>query len=273
MQSVSYIYGGSGAVEPYTFKGHASQFTLATMTYDARLWNLKMYVKHYSRCASVKEIVVIWNKGHPPEPTELDSAVPVRIRVEKRNSLNNRFSIDPLIKTRAVLELDDDIMMSCDFIEKGFRVWREHPERLVGFYPRYVDQTMTYSAEKFARSHEGYNMILTGAAFMDAGFAFGMYQSDVAKPGREFVDEQFNCEDVLLNFLYANASGSAKAVEYVRPSALVLDTSKFSGVAISGNTDQHYRKRSECLRRFSELYGSLSDRRWEFGGRKDGWDL
>lgn len=41
----------------------------------------------------------------------------------------------------------------------------------------------------------------------------------------------------------------------------------------SGNTNQHYRKRSECLRRFSELYGSLSDRRWEFGERKDGWDL
>ncbi|KAJ4869005.1 Glycosyltransferase family protein 64 protein C5 [Raphanus sativus] len=270
---IGYIYGGSGAVAPYTFKGHASKFTLVTMTYDARLWNLKMYVSHYSRCASVKEIVVIWNKGPPPDLTELDSAVPVRIRVEKRNSLNNRFNIDPLIKTRAVLELDDDIMMSCDLIEKGFRVWREHPERLVGFYPRYVDGTMTYGGEKFARSREGYNMILTGAAFMDVGFAFGMYQSDKAKLGREFVDEQFNCEDVLLNFLYANASGSAKAVEYVRPSGLVFDTSKFSGVAISGNTNQHYRKRSECLRRFSELYGSLSDRRWEFGGRKDGWDL
>ncbi|CAN8298019.1 unnamed protein product [Cochlearia groenlandica] len=266
------IYGGSGAVVPYPFKGHLSQFTLATMTYDARLWNLKMYVKHYSRCPSVKEILVIWNKGPPPELTDLDSAVPVRIRVEKQNSLNNRFNIDPLIKTRAVLELDDDIMMPCGDIEKGFRVWREHPERLVGFYPRFVDQTMTYSAEKFARSHNGYNMILTGAAFMDVGFAFGMYQSDKAKLGRQFVDEQFNCEDVLLNFLYANASGWGKAVEYVRPS-LAVDTSKFTGVAISGNTKQHYMKRSMCLQRFSELYGSLSDRRWEFGGRRDGWDL
>ncbi|CAH2074162.1 unnamed protein product [Thlaspi arvense] len=269
---IGYIYGGSGAVNPYPFKGHLSQFTLATMTYDARLWNLKMYVKHYSRCPSVKEILVIWNKGPPPEQKDLDSAVPVRIRVEKQNSLNNRFNVDPLIKTRAVLELDDDIIMSCDVIEKGFRVWREHPERLVGFYPRFVDETMTYSAEKFARSHNGYNMILTGAAFMDAGFAFDMYQSEKAKLGREFVEEQFNCEDVLLNFLYANASGLGKAVEYVRP-PLAIDTSKFSGVAISGNTNQHYRKRSKCLRRFSDLYGSLSDRRWEFGGRKDGWDL
>ncbi|CAH8324383.1 unnamed protein product [Eruca vesicaria subsp. sativa] len=269
---IRYIHGGSGVVMAYPFKDHVSQFTLATMTYDARLWNLKMYVKHYSRCPSVKEILVIWNKGPPPELNELDSAVPVRIRVEKKNSLNNRFNIDPLIKTRAVLELDDDIMMSCDTIEKGFRVWREHPERLVGYYPRFVDETMSYSAEKFARSHKGYNMILTGAAFMDVGFAFGLYQSEKARLGREFVDEQFNCEDVLLNFLYANVSGLGKAVEYVRPS-LAIDTSKFSGVAISGNTNQHYMKRSKCLRRFSDLYGSLSDRRWEFGGRKDGWDL
>ncbi|KAJ0234823.1 Glucosamine inositolphosphorylceramide transferase 1 [Hirschfeldia incana] len=269
---VRYIYGGSGAVMAYPLKGHVSKFTLATMTYDARLWNLKMYVKHYSQCPSVKEIVVIWNKGPPPKLTELDSAVPVRIRVEKLNTLNNRFNIDPLIKTRAVLELDDDIMMSCDTIEKGFRVWREHPERLVGYYPRFADETMTYSAEKFARSHKGYNMILTGAAFMDVGFAFGLYQSEKARLGREFVDEQFNCEDVLLNFLYANVSGKVKAVEYVRP-FLAIDTSKFSGVAISGNTNQHYMKRSKCLRKFSELYGSLYDRRWEFGGRKDGWDL
>ncbi|KAJ4910498.1 Glycosyltransferase family protein 64 protein C5 [Raphanus sativus] len=111
----------------YPLKCHVSKFTLATMTYDSRLWNLKMYVKHYSRCPSVKEILVIWNKGPPPELTDLNSAVPVRIRVEKLNSLNNRYNIDPLIKTRAILELDDDIIMSCDTIEKGFRVWREHP--------------------------------------------------------------------------------------------------------------------------------------------------
>ncbi|XP_010543592.1 PREDICTED: glycosyltransferase family protein 64 protein C5 isoform X2 [Tarenaya hassleriana] len=269
---VGYIYGGNGASEPYPLEGHLSQFTLVTMTYEARLWNLKMYVKHYSRCASVKEILVIWNKGSPPKLTDLDSAVPVRIRVEKRNSLNNRFEIDPLIKTRSVLELDDDIMMPCDDIEKGFRVWREYPDRLVGFYPRLIDETMKYRGEKFARSRNGYNVILTGAVFMDAGLAFRRYHSEEAKAGREFVDEQFNCEDVLMNFLYTNASGTEQAVEYVRP-AWAIDTSKFSGVAISGNTDEHYRRRSKCLRRFSDMYGSLSHRKWEFDSRKDGWDV
>jgi hypothetical protein len=39
--------------------------------------------------------------GKPPVPeVDFDSAVPVRVRVEEVNSLNNRFKMDPLIGTR-----------------------------------------------------------------------------------------------------------------------------------------------------------------------------
>ncbi|CAM8961052.1 unnamed protein product [Rhodiola kirilowii] len=269
---INYLYGGNGANESYPVNGLHSQFTLLTMTYDARLWNLKMYVKHYSRCSSVKEIVVVWNKGTPPDLSEFDSAVPIRIRVEKNNSLNNRFNIDPQISTRAVLELDDDIMMSCDDIERGFRVWREHPDGIVGFYPRLVKGSpLEYRGEKFARINKGYNMILTGAAFMDSLVAFPRYWSDAAKEGRKIVDKLFNCEDVLMNYLYANAS-SSRTVEYVKP-AWAIDTSKFSGVAISRNTDAHYQIRSQCLMKFAKMYGSLTSWQWSFNDREDGWDM
>lgn len=271
---VDYMYGGSGAHEPYPLDGQYSQFTMLAMTFDARLWNLKMYIKHYSRCASVREIVVVWNKGVPPRPSEFDTVVPVRIRVEKQNSLNNRFKVDPLIKTRAVLELDDDIMMSCDDIERGFKVWREHPDRIVGFYPRLVNgNPLEYKGEKHARNHNGYNMILTGAAFIDNRVAFERYWSKEAAYGRALVDSYFNCEDVLMNYLYANSSSSSSSVvEYVRP-LWAVDTSKFSGVAISRNTQAHYEARSNCLVKFSEVYGSLIGRKSGFGTRKDGWDV
>nr|GMC47673.1 glycosyltransferase family protein 64 protein C5-like [Ipomoea batatas] len=269
---VNYIYGGNGAQEPYPLNGQYSQFTLLTMTYDARMWNLKMYIKHYSRCSSVREIVVVWNKGTPPELSEFDSAVPVRIRVEEKNSLNNRFKVDPLIKTRGVLELDDDIMMTCDDVERGFKVWREHPDRIVGFYPRLANGApLKYRAENHAREHNGYNVILTGAAFVDSHLAFERYWSEGAKPGREAVDKLFNCEDVLLNYLYANASSST-TVEYVKP-AWAVDTSKLSGVAISRNTQAHYGVRSNCLQKFSEIYGSITHRKSVFGSRTDGWDV
>ncbi|KAI3816179.1 hypothetical protein L1987_15870 [Smallanthus sonchifolius] len=269
-----YIYGGDGAERPYPVNDQFSQFTLLAMTYDARIWNLKMYVKHYSQCASVCEIVVVWNKGKPPDPNDLDSMVPVRIRVEDKNSLNNRFKPDPLIKTKAVLELDDDIMMNCDDVERAFKIWRENPQRLVGFYPRLVTgpPPLQYRPEKHARKHNGYNMILTGAAFVDHDAAFERYWRKEAEAGRITVDEVFNCEDVLMNFLYANATLGGASVEYVKP-ALAIDTSKFSGVAISGNTQAHYRVRSKCLEKFTTLYGGVIDRKVEFGRRKDGWDL
>lgn len=269
---VKNFYSGNGAEEAYPFRGQYSQFTLLAMTFEDRLWNLKMYVKHYSRCSSVREIVVVWNKGKPPKSTQFDSAVPVKIRVEDRNSLNNRFKVDPSIKTRAVLELDDDIMMTCDDIERGFRVWRENPTRIVGYYPRLVSEAqLKYRAEKYARAQNAYNLILTGAAFLDAKWAFERYWADEAKPGREMVDRYFNCEDILMNHLYANAS-SEKTVEYVKP-AWAIDTSKLSGTAISRNTKLHYQVRSNCLLKFSELYGNLGNRKSEFDGRKDGWDV
>lgn len=270
--AVQFLFGGNGAEMAYVYKGHYSQFTILTMTYEARLWNLKLYIKHYSRCPSVREIVIVWNKGNPPNPDDFDSAVPIRVRVEEHNSLNNRFKVDPLIKTRAVLELDDDILMTCNDIERAFRVWREHPERIVGFYPRLLEgNPLKYRDEKFARKRKSYNAILTGAAFIDSEFAFKQYWSEDAREGRAVVDHYLNCEDMLMNFLFANASKS-RTVEYVHPT-WAIDTSKLSGAAISRNTQMHYKIRTDCLSKFSALYGPLSQQKWEFHGRGDGWDI
>lgn len=267
----NYIFGGDGAEEPYPIRGRYSQFTLLTMTYDARFWNLKMFVEHYSKCASVREIVVVWNKGQAPVQGELKSMVPVRIRVENNNTLNNRFKIDKEIKTGAVMELDDDIMMACDDLERGFKVWREHPDRIVGYYPRLAEGwPLEYRNERYARQQGGYNIILTGAAFMDHELAFKRYWSKEAEIGRQIVDSFFNCEDILLNFLFANAS-SASTVEYVKP-AWAIDMSKFSGVAISRNTQEHYHARSKCLAMFSGIFGNLTSKRF-FSSRGDGWDV
>jgi len=270
---VKCFFGGNGAEEPYPYKGQFSQFTMIAMTHEARLWNLKMYIKHYSRCASVREIVVVWNIGQPPDPvTEFDSAVPVRIRVEPENSLNNRFKPDPLIKTRAVFELDDDIMMTCDDVERGFKAWRENSDRLVGFYPRLIDgNPLKYRDERYARHRKGYNMILTGAAFINSELTFSRYWSKEMDTGRALVDELFNCEDILMNFILANSTTSGHTVEYVHP-AWAVDTSKLSSSAISRNTRGHYSKRTHCLLRFSQLYGGIPLKKWEFNSRNDGWD-
>ncbi|GJN23714.1 hypothetical protein PR202_gb11384 [Eleusine coracana subsp. coracana] len=156
-----------------------------------------------------------------------------------RSGLEQRFNIDTEIKTRAVMELDDDIMMTCDDLERGFKVWREHPDWIVGYYPRLAEGSpLEYRNERYARREAGYNMILTGAAFMDHGLAF---------------------------------KSSTSTVDYVKP-AWAIDMSKFSGVAISRNTQAHYHVRSICLAKFSEIYGNLTAKRF-FNSRGDGWDV
>lgn len=44
-------------------EGQFSQFTLLSMSYEARMPTLRHMVRHYSRCPSVAEIVLVWNKG------------------------------------------------------------------------------------------------------------------------------------------------------------------------------------------------------------------
>lgn len=62
--------GGYLYLRPYLLPSHAlavegqySQFTLVSMTYDKRMPTLRHMVRHYSRCPSVREIVLVWNKG------------------------------------------------------------------------------------------------------------------------------------------------------------------------------------------------------------------
>ncbi|KAJ3674661.1 hypothetical protein LUZ60_005277 [Juncus effusus] len=225
----NYIFGGNGTNEPYIFKGHYSQFTILTMSHESRIQNLKTFTKQYSKCASVREIIIIWNKGIPPKKSEFKSQIPIRIRVENNNTLNNRFKIDKSIKTKAVLELDDDIMLTCDDLERGFRVWRENPELISGFFPRLADGIpVKYHDIKYARKKNGYNIILTDAAFIDHELAFKRYWSEEGKLGRGIIDKYFDCEDLLMNFLYFNASeGKRKTVQYVKPS-WVIDRAFFS---------------------------------------------
>ncbi|KAJ0982884.1 hypothetical protein J5N97_011139 [Dioscorea zingiberensis] len=108
----------------------------------------------------------------------------------------------------------------------------------------------------------GYNMILTGAAFIDGKLALtGTGVSRQRKEG-----------NLLTRNLTQVGTKPGKTVEYVRPS-WAIDTSKFTGAAISKNTQVHYQIRSECMVKFAKLYGSVAVNKWSFNGRTDGWDV
>ena len=69
-----YLLRGNGVEEAYPYKGNYSQFTLLTMSRNDEPWKLRRFMKRYSRCASVGDIVIVWNNGQPPLVDEFSSA-------------------------------------------------------------------------------------------------------------------------------------------------------------------------------------------------------
>ena len=250
--------------------GQFSRFTLMVMSYDQRRTLLESYVRHYHTCPSVGEILIVWNKGPPPEAS-IDfpwSNVPVRVRVERENSLNNRYRPDSELRFRGVLSLDDDLRIPCVDVEKAFTAWRTHPDVLTGFFPRLAEVTSGYHSEPETVAIGYYNLILTGAAFIDSRTAFQQYWADEVAGGRALVDSLQNCDDILMNFVVANHTNSTKfaPVYFVRPSRRV-DVSWWSGVGLS-HAVEHFRADAEqCLGEFGRLFG-----RWPLKAEQFEWD-
>ena len=75
----------------------------------------------------------MWNSPDTLPSSDLewpDIEVPVEVIKSEKNSLNNRFMPYNLIETEAVLSIDDDVHLRHDEIIFGFRVWREHRDKL-----------------------------------------------------------------------------------------------------------------------------------------------
>jgi len=258
-----YVRHWSGPPDAIAVDGQFSKLSIMVMSYEARTVTLQAFVKHYSRCASVGEIIVVWNKGTPPDPARMDSAVPLRIRVEAKNSMNNRFRPDPEILNRAVLMLDDDIIMPCSDVERGFAKWRHHPERITGYYARILEGPIPqylciHGCEKYTFDLGLYNIILAGASFLDRELVFEAYYSEENTAGREYVDQVFNCDDLLLNYLMAHRLKGAQYVQYVRPTKR-FDVGKLTSKRLS--TGNFGPVRHRCTQDFAKMFGNpLKDR-------------
>lgn len=127
------------------------------------------------------EVVIIWNSGKPPDTSgwAAPGGAPVRLRLSPRNELTNRFLPDPLLRTRAVLTLDDDILSTCADVEALFAAWRRDPGLLAGMFPRLAGAgpPAAYAGEQEVYRRGRYNMVLTGGMVLDADRIFPLFNS------------------------------------------------------------------------------------------------
>lgn len=148
---------------------------------------------------------MLWNHQQrvpPPAGQWPKLNKPVSIIKTEANKLSNRFYPYPDNETEAILTTDDDIVMvTTGELEFGYAVWREFPDRIVGFPSRthvWDNATGHWRYESEWTNH--ISLVLTGAAFHHKYWNY-LYTTGMPGNIKEWVDEHMNCEDIAMNFL------------------------------------------------------------------------
>ncbi|KAL1131710.1 hypothetical protein AAG570_011323 [Ranatra chinensis] len=239
-------------------------FTAVVLTYD-RVDSLFSLIQKLVKVPSLNKVLVIWNNQRKsPPPASLWPKVPKPLKViqTKENKLSNRFYPYDDIETEAILTIDDDIvMLTADELEFGYEVWREFPDRIVGFPSRtHVWDNATQRWKYESEWTNQISMVLTGAAFHHKYWSY-MYTTSMPGDIKEWVDEHMNCEDIAMNFLVANTTNKAPIKVTPRKKFKCPECTNTEMLSADLN---HMVERSQCIDRFASIYGTMPLRTVEF---------
>ncbi|CAH0387200.1 unnamed protein product [Bemisia tabaci] len=246
--------GGAGKEFCESLGGNSprEQFTIVILTYE-REQVLMNSLSRLHGLPYLHQVVVVWNSPRPPleDLRWPEIGVPVKVIKAPYNSLNNRFLPYEAIETEAVLSVDDDAHLRHDEIIFGFRVWREHRDRVVGFPGRFHALDINYKPGWLYNSNYSceLSMVLTGAAFVHKYYLY-LYSNWLPQAIRDKVDEYMNCEDIAMNFL----------VSHVTRKPPIKVTSRWTfrcpGCPVSlSEDDTHFQERHKCINFFTKIFG------------------
>ncbi|KAJ8396673.1 hypothetical protein AAFF_G00015110 [Aldrovandia affinis] len=235
----------------------APGFTAVVLTYD-RVESLFRVITEISKVPSLAKLLVVWNnqnKSPPEESLWPKIAMPLKVVRTKENKLSNRFFPYDEIETEAVLAIDDDIiMLTSDELQFGYEVWREFPDRLVGYPGRL--HLWDHEMGKWKYESEWTNevsMVLTGAAFYHKYFNY-LYTYKMPGDIKNWVDNHMNCEDIAMNFLVANITGKAPIKVTPRKKFKCPECTAIDGLSLD---QTHMVERSECINKFASVFGTM----------------
>jgi len=229
---------------------------------------LKRAVAHYSGCAAVDAVHVVWSEPRdPPEALRRSvlncsrllregRAAEVRFVVNRQDSLNNRFRPIEGLTTDAVFSVDDDLIVPCSTLRFAFNVWRSAPSAMVGFVPRIhwlADPTSNTKEYRYASWWSvwrtgTYSMVLSKASFFHKKY-LDLYTNQMLPSIRDYVTENRNCEDIAMSFLVANVTGAPPI--WVKGRIFEIGSTGIS------SSKGHILQRSRCLSEFSSMYGHM----------------
>uniref|UniRef100_A0AAY5EX42 Exostosin GT47 domain-containing protein n=1 Tax=Electrophorus electricus TaxID=8005 RepID=A0AAY5EX42_ELEEL len=195
------------------------------------------------------QIVVLWNcdKASPHQSKWPSVPVPFTVVEGRRKTMSGRFFPHDVIRTDAVLSLDEDSVLSTNEVDFAFIVWRSFPERVVGYPARshYWDAGKERWGYTSKWTNE-YSMVLTGAAF------YHRYGTHMDRGGGGLA----NCEDILMNFL-VSAVTKLPPIK-VTQKKQYKETMMQQGSKSSRWADpDHFAQRQSCTNAFTDWFGFM----------------
>lgn len=210
----------------------------------------------------VLQIVIVWsndkkppNKSKwPPLPSNATLHVLQSTADPNKSSISQRFYPHPLIETEGVLSLDEDSMLTTDEVDFAFSVWRQFPDRIVGYPARshYWDDAKA-SWGYTSKWTNDYSIVLTGAAFYHRYYNV-LYTDWLSPLLHKTVEQSQNCEDILMNFLVSHVTR--------RPPIKVTQRKQYKEQPTAGgwspwNDPDHFIQRQTCLNTFAAVFGYM----------------
>ncbi|XP_010263303.1 PREDICTED: glycosyltransferase family protein 64 C3 [Nelumbo nucifera] len=241
---------------------------------ESRLHLLHSIAITYSSSPSVAAVFILW--GNPTTShrilTQLNEnltssylgGAPISILRQSSDSLNARFLPRPSwITTRAVAICDDDVEIDSESVEFAFNVWRSHRNRLVGFFARSHDLDLVSRTWIYTVHPDKYSILLTKFMMLNTDYLYRYSCGAHVKEMREVVDRMKNCEDILMNFVVADESGSGPVLvgaRKVRDWGDARNDDEGRGVrdvGLSSRRGEHRKRRGECIREFHRIMGRM----------------
>ncbi|KAM0787639.1 hypothetical protein ACM66B_003703 [Microbotryomycetes sp. NB124-2] len=245
---------------------------------------------------SLRQILFVWQNVDRPLPPLLSPAsldqlstrgVVVSVRQSKRNSMNERFRPEldwnEPIPTRTVMIVDDDVVLRKDTLEWGYQQFKLYNEdlkrhRIVGFAGRDYEELTDGKLDYVVQPRFTYSMVLSNAAWLKRDWLHEYWaESDLMQRMRDYVDEVFNCDDLLINFLVTNLTHHAPLLLQPRmPLRTVptdglwnrnqpLDEMQEDGPADEETEEEtdsdkpdHFLQRPKCLERFFDEFAQFA---------------
>ncbi|XP_033123364.1 exostosin-1b-like, partial [Anneissia japonica] len=218
-------------------------------------------IKNIIQSANVAHIVILWHVEHPLPPKSRWPATTIPLTVVEGSSkhIGDRFKPSSLVKTDAILNLDEDTVLTTDEIDFAFSVWKSFPERIVGYPARshYWDESQNRWAYTSKWTNE-YSMVLTSAAFYHRYYNH-LYTETLPKVLLDHVNSINNCEDILMNFLVASVTHLPPVKVSQRKcykQLLMGEDSRVKPLSFWRAAD-HFPQRQNCLNLFAEIFGKM----------------